>query len=439
MSPLGEQMVPHSDHIVTGPACSIKRSQLTDPAGCTYNLAMTDQNCADVVVAGHICLDIIPEFPAAGQLEAMLTPGKLTQVGKSLLATGGTVSNTGLSLHRLGEATGLMGKVGDDLFGRAILDILGEHDQALAEGMIVAAGESTSYTVILSPPGVDRMFLHCPGANDTFSAADIDYDRLTGAKLFHFGYPPLMKHMFADGGAELAGLLAEVKGRGLTVSLDMAQPDPTSAAGQVDWREILTAVLPSVDVFLPSIEEITFMIDRARFDRIESAASGNFLSMVDGPMLSELSAELLAMGAAVVVLKLGDQGLYVRTTSDAARLSAAGPCFADAGADWLGRELLTPCFQANVVGTTGAGDATIAGFLAGLLHGLSARDSLTAAVAVGACSVEAADATGGVPAWSAVQARLAAGWDRLGVDIDLPGWTASDTGDLHTGPGDSAG
>jgi len=393
----------------------------------------------DVVVAGHICLDIIPEFPRTGQITAMLKPGKLTKVGRPVLATGGTVSNTGLSLHRLGEATRLMGKVGDDLFGRAILDILAARDGALADGMIVAVGESTSYTVILSPPGVDRMFLHCPGANDTYRASDIDYDGLDGARLFHFGYPPLMHHMYADGGEELASLLSAVKRRGLTVSLDMAQPDPTSPAGKADWRSLLKRVLPSVDVFLPSIEEITFMIDRERFGRIEAAASGNFLSQVDGAMLSELSQTLLDFGAAVVVLKLGDQGLYVRTTKDPDRLATAGACLAAADPDWLGRELLAPCFEAKVVGTTGAGDATIAGFLAGLLHGESALEALTAGVAVGACSVEAADATSGVPAWTTVQDRLQRGWPRLPVRMALSGWTRGDNSAVYVGPSDSFG
>ena len=156
-------------------------------------------------------------------------------------------------------------------------------------------------------------------------------------------------------------------------------------------------------------------------------------------MLSELSATLLDFGAAVVVLKLGDQGLYVRTTSDAGRLAAAGACFAAAGGDWLGRELLAPCFEAKVVGTTGAGDATIAGFLAGLLHGEPAAEALTAGVAVGACSVEAADATYGVPAWAAVQDRLQGGWARLPVKMSLPGWARSDNGAVHVGPNDSFG
>jgi len=83
-----------------------------------------------------------------------------------------------------------MGKVGDDILGRAILDFLRRHDPRLADGMIVAAGEPSSYTIVISPPGVDRMFLHCPGANDTFGAADVAYDRLGSARLFHFGYPP---------------------------------------------------------------------------------------------------------------------------------------------------------------------------------------------------------------------------------------------------------
>ena len=67
----------------------------------------------------------------------MLTPGKLTQVGPSVLATGGTVSNTGLSLHRLGEATRLMGKIGDDAFGQAVKQIVSSFGAGLADGMVV--------------------------------------------------------------------------------------------------------------------------------------------------------------------------------------------------------------------------------------------------------------------------------------------------------------
>src|SRR5690606_31503773 len=109
------------------------------------------------------------------------------------------------------------------LFGHAILGIVREHGGQLADGMIVSEGEASSYTIVISPPGIDRVFLHCPGANDTFAAGDVPEEALAEAGLFHFGYPPLMRSMYADGGTELAALLARAKQAGATVSLDLAR------------------------------------------------------------------------------------------------------------------------------------------------------------------------------------------------------------------------
>src|SRR5450756_407654 len=72
------------------------------------------------VVAGHICLDIIPEIDHPFEL----TPGRLFEVGPPILGTGGAVSNTGVALHILGVPTTLMGKIGDDAFGDSVLAIL---------------------------------------------------------------------------------------------------------------------------------------------------------------------------------------------------------------------------------------------------------------------------------------------------------------------------
>jgi sugar/nucleoside kinase (ribokinase family) len=299
--------------------------------------------------------------------------------------------------------------------------------------MLIAQDAPTSYTVVINPPGLDRIFLHCPGANDTFGSADVPYDRLDGAKLFHFGYPPLMRRMFSHDGAELVALLRQVKAAGVTASLDMAKPDPTSEAGKAPWLEILKRALPYVDVFLPSVDEILFMLDRERFDRMGPAmASG-----VDGPLLRDLSDRLLSMGAAIVVLKLGPEGLYLRTTTESRRLDAMGSCAVNSTQAWLGRELLAPCFLADVSGTTGAGDCTIAGFLAGLTAGLGPEDTMTSAVAVGACSVEKADATSGIPTWEQVRARMAKRWERRPVSLDLKGWRWDEGISLWRGPGDS--
>lgn len=385
-----------------------------------------------VIVAGHICLDVIPAFGAqAGSLEAVLEPGKLVNVGAAVTATGGAVANTGLALHRLGVPARLMGKVGDDLFGGAILDVLRSHDPALAAGMIVAPGEASSYTVVISPPGVDRVFLHCPGANDTFGADDVADEALAEARLFHFGYPPLMRRMYAGGGAELAALMERARAGGLVTSLDMAYPDPASEAGQVDWPALLRRILPHVDLFLPSLDELLFMLDRKRF--LALSERGDLLIRADGALLADLAGRLIDMGVAAAVIKLGSQGLYLRTSADAGRRlgldEAAAP-------RWAHREMLAPCFRVESVGTTGAGDCTIAGFLAGILQALPPEAVMTHAVAVGACSVESPDATSGVPDWDTVRERLRSGWARRDVVLRLDGWRWDAAMEIWRGPHD---
>ncbi len=368
------------------------------------------------VVAGHICLDIIPELPTR-DLQSVLKPGGVVEIGRAVMSTGGPVSNTGLSLHLLGIPVRLMAKVGTDEFGQIILDQMREHDPALTQDMIIAAGEISSYTLVLSPQGADRAFMHCTGANRTFGAADVPYESLRSARLFHFGYPPVLERMFTNGGVELAELFRRAHETGVITSLDMCMPDPASASGQVDWRAILARTLPHVDLFLPSLDELLFMVRRERFDS----------SDYDDAIISEIAGEMLELGARVVALKLGARGFYVRTGADVSDL--------DPG--WQNRELWAPVFvPESLVGTTGAGDATIAGFLAALLRDQPLEAALTSAVAVGACNVEALDALSGVQSWEATQARIAAGWARGAVTPSALGWTWNAAQSIWVGPHD---
>ncbi len=375
------------------------------------------------IVAGHICLDIIPQLPDIGReaFSRAFTPGRLVECGPVALSTGGAVSNVGLALHRLGISTQLMGKIGADLFGQAVRQVVEAHGAGLADGMIVDPTAGTSYTVIINPPQVDRIFLHYAGSNDTFAAADVHDDVVTSARLFHFGYPPLMRRMYLDDGAELAALLQRVRSRRVTTSLDMTFPDPAAPAGRADWRTILRRSLPFVDIFLPSIEEILFMLRRPDYEALHDRYGADLLQGITPDLLSDVAAELLALGARIVGLKLGERGFYLRTAGQAALADAGRAAPADPSA-WADRELWAPCFQVTVVGTTGAGDATIAGFLAGLLRGLGPTQALTAAVAVGACNVEAADALSGIRPWDETLRRVAAGWPRRELSLDATGW-----------------
>ncbi|MBE7549925.1 MAG: carbohydrate kinase family protein [Anaerolineales bacterium] len=383
------------------------------------------------IVAGHICLDVIPTLLGAGDFESTFRPGRLLEAGPAVMSTGGAVSNTGLAMHKLGINTQLMGKIGPDLFGQAILDVVKSHGGHLAEGMQIVPGEASSYTVILNPPNVDRIFLHCPGANDTFGAEDINYDSLRQADLFHFGYPPLMKRMYQNQGEELVKIFRQARATGVTTSLDLAMPDPTGPSGQADWPAILRAVLPSVDLFLPSIEEILLMLYPETFREISKGAA-----QISPPLASRIADDLLDMGAKLVMLKAGHWGLYLRTSTEA-KLEELGRARPSQPARWANREFWVPVFQTEVVGTTGAGDATVAGFLSALLRDLPPRQAVTMAAAVGACNVEAADAINGIRSWEETVTRVGAGWPRQKLDFDnFPGWRFDASRQFWLGPND---
>ena len=368
----------------------------------------------EAVVAGHVSLDVTPTLYGPLKLE----PGRLVVVGPVVMSTGGVVCNTGLALHRLGVRVGLIAKVGPDMFGTAVRDSLARHGEHLASGIQTCADQPTSYTIVINPPGVDRTFLHCSGANQTFGADDVPDEALRDVRLFHFGYPPLMPLMYADGGAELRALYERVHAAGAATSLDLCVPDPESDAGRVDWPGVLAHALPFVDVFAPSLDELLFM-----FERHTGAprAASSPATPPDLAQLTTLGDLLTRMGAAVVAIKLGDLGLYLRTTPDASRMLAFCERIGLQTEDWLDRELLAPCFTPRAVnGTTGSGDATIGGLLAALLRGAGPAQAATWATAVGACSVEAADPTSGIPDWDRLARRVADGWSRQDLGIRLP-------------------
>lgn len=357
---------------------------------------------ADVVVAGHVCVDLIPALPRLAE-GFRYAPGTLLEVGPATVATGGCVPNTGLALHRLGTPVRLLGLVGDDPFGEVVRRSLA--GEGLDDGIRVVPGESTSYSVILSPPDEDRMFLHFAGANDSFEGDDVTAEDLAGARVFHFGYPPIMRRMHEDEGRNLVALLARAKDSGLTTSLDMAYPDPSTSAGKADWRRILGRALPQTDVFIPSLDELRVMLDPGATD-----------AGLDG--LSRLGEDLVQMGAGVVGIKCGPRGLYLRTAPED-RLRKAG--ILDPVA-WADLELWSPSFEVEALGTAGAGDATVAGFLHALVLGAPPDEAGTAAVAAGAMSVEAPDATSGIKSWEEARRRISAGWQRR-TDPPGEGWS----------------
>lgn len=371
------------------------------------------------VVAGHLCLDVIPRLPAGHRPPRA---GRLDLVGPATLAVGGCVGNTGIALHRLGVRTTLVARIGDDAFGDVLAGLL--HDAVPAERVHLrrTAGEATSYSVVFSRPGEDRAIDHYPGVNDTFVADDVPLDLLRSAALLHVGYPPLMAALAAGDGRELGRLLARARAAGCVTSLDMAAAHLEPGESRAGGRRLLEHVLPDVDVFLPSLGEASSLLGR-RVRHDEDGAPG--LTSVAG-----IADDLMALGARIVGVKLGDHGLYVRTASPE-RIGAVGRL----SAQWADREFRSTVFAARVVGTVGAGDTTIAGFLFGLLAGWPPEAAVTAACAVGGSSIEGQDGTSAVPAWPTIERRIAGGWARRAAS-PAAGWTPSDDAGLWHGPRD---
>lgn len=362
----------------------------------------------DVIVSGHLCIDFIPQMENV-PLEGLPTPGKLFDVGPMTFSTGGAVSNTGLALHRLGVNVRLMATVGDDLIGQAIISLLNQRDESLSELISTQPGQASSYSVVLSPAKVDRIFLHHTGTNNRFDASHVDFDLLRQARIFHLGYPPILPRLITRDGEQLAAIYRQAKASGTITSLDMALPDPDSPGGRVDWRKILENTLPHVDIFLPSIEEIVFMMRRADFDRWQ----GKVLEHITLAYLGGLADELLALGSTIIGLKLGALGFYLKTAANVDALANL-PVEPD---QWNRVEQWQPPYEVEVVSTVGAGDAAIAGFLAALLKGMSPEETVRWACAVGGCNVEAADATSGIRSWRETEMRQTSGWTRRSIEL----------------------
>lgn len=366
-----------------------------------------------IIAAGHICIDITPVFPRGmkcADLGELLVPGRLIHMDAADVHTGGSVANTGLALKKLGADVRLLGKVGNDAFGAMVRDILASYG---AGGLVVDEESTTSYSVVLAVPGIDRIFLHSPGANNTFTNGDIPEEALEDSAMFHIGYPPVMRKLYENDGAELAAILRRVKEHNIATSMDMTNIDPNSEVGKIDWLKILSAALPYTDFFVPSFEELCFMLDRPRYDAL-SARGGDMTANLN--MLRDvkpLADQCLRLGCKAVLIKCGISGMYYKTSGQAVMETVGNRLGLDASV-WADQEGVQPCFRADqVLSGTGAGDTSIAAFLLAAAEGKNPAECAALAAAEGACAVTSYDALGGLKPLDELEARIASGWETI--------------------------
>ena len=195
----------------------------------------SDVLSAGIIVADYVCAPV-PHIPAAGELV-------LTE--RILLTIGGCAANVAVDLAKMGVPSTVVGRVGTDVAGRVVTDLLRER------GLDVSAvrptpGVDTSQTLIVNVAGQDRRFIHTFGANAEFRAADIPADRVGRCKVLYLGGYLLMANVHQE---ELIPVFAAARKAGAKTVLDVVTPGPA------DYLSRLDRLLPHVDVFLPNNHE----------------------------------------------------------------------------------------------------------------------------------------------------------------------------------------
>ena len=296
---------------------------------------MIDVLCAGIIVADHVCTPI-EHLPAAGEL--VMADGML-------LTIGGCAANAAVDLAKMGVSVAIAGRIGADVFGRVVTDILRDANVEVS-CIKTSAGADTSQTLIVNVQGQDRRFIHTFGANRDFRAADIPLQMMDQAKVLYLGGYLALPSITQD---ELIPVLAAARAHGVKTVLDVVVP----AKGEYLSR--FERLLPYVDLFLPNDFEG---------------------ELITGEKDVLRQAEVFQrLGAGTTIITMGSAGAILVQKDLKLRSGVYSMPFVDA---------------------SGGGDAFDAGYIYGLLQDMTPMDCLRVASALGASCVRAIGTTPGV-------------------------------------------
>ena len=271
-----------------------------------------------VVCFGVHILDVL------GRPVSEIPPGQHSVIIDEIRATAaGTAAGASVDLAKLGVRVQNVGAIGDDMLGDIVLTLL--KDYGVETDLISRlVGQTTSATILPIRPNGERPALHAPGANAKFNIADVtaaQREAVLGARGVHFGGLDAMTGLDP---ADLEELAARAHDAGAVVTMDILRN------GGSESLESLAPVLRHTDWFCPNEEQL---IGLTGTDDLNAAAQ-----------------RVIDLGVKGVAVTCGELGCRViDRTSDVA----------------------LPALSVAVVDTTGCGDGFDAGFLTGLLAGLS--------------------------------------------------------------------
>jgi len=263
----------------------------------------------DIICLGELIVDM---FPAE-------IGRKHTEVSAFRPVPGGAPANVAVAAARLGARSAFIGKVGEDIFGHWLADVLAR-EGVETRGMRFDPDARTTMNIMAQPDphSYECLFYRNPGADTRLRQDELDRALLTATRAFHFGSLSLTDEPARSATQEAVRL---ARGGGALISYDVNYR-PTLWRNPAEAVEQASAMLPQVDLLKVNEAELRLL---AGSDDLEVG-----------------SQALLARGPKLVVVTLGPEGSFFRTA---------------AGGEHV------PAFAVNTVDATGCGDAFIAALL----------------------------------------------------------------------------
>ncbi len=294
-----------------------------------------------VLCIGSVTTDIIVK-----PVDQVPTPGELWSVDSVSTHVGGCASNAAIDLAKLGVPVTLSCKVGTDSFGDFVIKTAGENGVG-TEGIVADSAVATTTSIVCSSSSGERSFLYYPGSTSVFHKEDVAEQLIDDCDIVFVAGALLLSEF---DGAPCAELMKQAQAKGKYTIMD------TAWDFEDKWMPKIEAVIPYLDLFMPSYDEAVKLSGETEVPKI--------------------AKHFLDMGAKNVIIKVGKDGAFIHEAN--------------------GDEYTLPTYLGyKPVDTTGAGDSFCAGFIAGLAQDWSYRESGRFANAVGThCILEIGASTG---------------------------------------------
>lgn len=192
------------------------------------------------MVLGDLVLDVVLA-PARTLEHGTDVPGRVS------IHQGGSAANTAGWLARLGVRTQLVGSVGRDPAGRALVAAL--RSDGVTARVVRSGGARTGRVGVLVGAG-ERSFVADRGAADALAPSDLRATWFAGTELLHLPAYSLLGEPLGLAGREAVRLAREA---GALVSLDLASVGPLLADGRESAERLVREVAPDV-LFATAVE-----------------------------------------------------------------------------------------------------------------------------------------------------------------------------------------